>query len=115
MIGFSVMLMYASYLGNLADAMKANALTLDQIRQGQQTTNPVIATRNNLVKDFVENNKDFKQIESIYKQLGRYNEMTENEFLDGLFPNPDPSDGTPQTPSRQRADGKAAHGASREP
>ena len=88
MMGFSILLMYASYLGTLSDALKGQALTLEQIRDGQTTTNPVIAVRNEMVKDFVENNKDFQQIETIYKHLGKYNEMTPNEFLDGLFPEP---------------------------
>ena len=91
MMGFSILLMYASYLGTLSEALKGQAVTLEQIREGQQTTNPVIATRNEMLKDFVENNKDFKQIESIYQSLGRYNKMTPNEFLDSLGPDPERS------------------------
>lgn len=88
LMGFSILFMYASYLGTLSEALSGQALTLDEIRQGQvqQTTNPIIAQKNEMVKDFVENNEDFKQIESIYKHLGRYNEMTPDEFLDGIFP-----------------------------
>lgn len=85
-IGFSILLMYASYLSTIAEAMNANTLTLEEIQQGQGNKNPVFAARNELVKDFTEKNEDFKQIESLYKQLGRYNEMSPNEFLDGLFP-----------------------------
>ncbi len=91
LMGFSILFMYANYLGTLSDALQGHAVTLEQIRAGQQTTNPIIATRDNMVKDFVENNEDFKQIESIYKYLGRYNEMTPDEFLDGLFPESQPS------------------------
>ena len=46
--------------------------------------NPIIATRDAMVKDFVENNEDFKQLESIYSHLGRYGSMTPDEFLDGI-------------------------------
>ncbi len=92
MIAFSVMVMYASYLGTMAEAMQANSLTLEEIRQGQNTTsNPVIAARNEMVKEFTENNEDFKQIESIYTHLGRVNEMSPDEFLDGLFPESAPA------------------------
>ncbi len=92
LMGFSILLMYASYLGTLSDALKGNAITLEQIREGQvaETTNPVIAKRNEMVKDFVENNEDFKQIESIYNVLGRYHEMTPDEFLDAIVPEPTP-------------------------
>ena len=41
-----------------------------------------------MVKEFVENNEDFQQIESIYQTLGRYNKMTPHEFLDSIAPNP---------------------------
>lgn len=104
LMGFSILLMYASYLGTLSDALKGQAVTLEQIREGQQTTNPVIAKKNEMLKDFVENNEDFKQIESIYKHLGKYNEMTPNEFLDGLFPEPPrSSEGAGKTNSEQNS------------
>ena len=41
-----------------------------------------------MVKDFVENNEDFKQIESMYETLGRFDEMTPDEFLDSIAPDP---------------------------
>ena len=114
LMGFSILLMYASYLGTLSDALKGQAVTLEQIREGQKATNPIIATRNEMLKDFVENNEDFKQIESIYKHLGRINEMTPNEFLDGLFPEPGRSnEGAGKTSSEQSSDGKAAGAGSR--
>lgn len=92
MMGFAILFMYASYLGTLSDALKGQSITLEQIRQGQQveTTNPVIAQRNEMVKDFVENNEDFKQIESIYNVLGRFDEMTPDEFLDAIVTEPTP-------------------------
>lgn len=111
MIGFSILLMYASYLGTLADAMKSNTLTLEQIRKGQQTSNPVISARNELVKDFVENNEDFKQIESIYTYLGRYNEMTPDEFLDGLFPDSKKSNARSRKKRREQRSDESAVGA----
>jgi hypothetical protein len=88
LMGFSIFLMWASYLGTMNDALKGQTLTLEQIRAGQKTTNPVLAARNEMVKEFVEKNEDFKQIESIYKHLGNSNNMTPDEFLDGLFPEP---------------------------
>ncbi len=48
------------------------------------TDNELIQTRDRMVKDFVENNNDFSKIESIYTTLGRFNEMTPNEFLDAI-------------------------------
>lgn len=92
LMGFSILMMYASYLGTLQDALNGQTITLEQIREGQQveTTNPVIAQRNEMVKDFVENNEDFKQIESMYETLGRYNEMTPDEFLDAIVPESTP-------------------------
>lgn len=104
LMGFSILFMYGSYLGSLSDALKGQTLTLEEIREGQQTTsNPVVATRNEMVKDFVENNEDFKQVESIYKHLGKYNEMTPDEFLDGLFPEPNRSrGGADKTNGKQR-------------
>lgn len=98
LIGFSVVMMYAGYLGMLAEAMKANTLTLEQIRQGQKTTNPIIGARDEIVKDFVENNESFKQIESIYKHLGRYSQMTDSEFLDGFGPASPLSNARPSQP-----------------
>ena len=47
-----------------------------------------------MVKNFVENNEDFKQIESIYQTLGRYNEMTPDELLDSIAPAPMPKRGS---------------------
>lgn len=98
LIGFSVVMMYAGYLGMLAEAMKANTLTLEQIRQGQKTTNPIIGARDDFVKDFVQNNESFKQIESIYKHLGRFNEMTPDQFLDGFGPAPASANTPPSKP-----------------
>ncbi len=58
-----------------ADALGANSDPAD---------NEIIQTRDRMVKDFVENNSDFGKIESIYSTLGRFNEMTPNEFLDAI-------------------------------
>lgn len=114
-MGFSILLMYASYLGTLSEALKGQAVTLEQIRKGQQTANPVTAARNNMVKDFVENNEDFKQIESIYQHLGRYNEMTPDKFLNGLFPEPGMSNGAARKASREQSyHDNAANGGSRD-
>ena len=63
--------------------------------------NPIIATRDAMVKDFVENNEDFKQFESIYKTLGRYNEMTPDEFLDAIAPAPAPQPRPVPSPAPQ--------------
>jgi hypothetical protein len=111
----SVLLMYGNYLGMVSDALKSQSLTLEQIRadqaqmanalsddqekttgerirarngEAQPNKNPILATRDAMVKDFVENNEDFKQIESMYETLGRFNEMTPNEFLDAIAPDP---------------------------
>jgi len=120
----SILLMYASYLGSISEALTAPMLTLEQIRSdqalitsnspvaepGQPTdepaaeapapsSNPILATRDKMLKDFVENNKEFKQIESIYGILGRYNEMTPDEFLDAIVPEPaEPEAKTPASP-----------------
>ncbi len=67
------------------------------------------------MKDFVENNEDFKQIESIYRHLGKYNEMTADEFLDGLFPKSEPSNArTRKKRGEQRSNGKAPGAGSQE-
>ena len=114
-LAFSVLFMYAGYLGMISDALSGHSLTLEQIRadqvelssrpltvdspatgdpgeeqkdEDQPNKNPIIATRDAMVKDFVENNEDFKQIESIYQTLGRFNQMTPDEFLDSIAPNP---------------------------
>lgn len=111
----SALLMYGNYLGMVSDALKGQSLTLEEIRAdqaqmtialsnaGEMTTgeriraespeappndNAILATRDAMVKDFVENNADFKQIESMYKALGSFNEMTPNEFLDAIAPEP---------------------------
>jgi type IV pilus assembly protein PilC len=118
----AVLLMYGNYLGMVSGALKGQALTLEQIRadQAQMTEalsekqegttgerlqaqageqqpnrNPILATRDAMVKDFVENNEDFKQIESMYETLGRFNEMTPHEFLDAIAPEPTQSQGGP--------------------
>jgi|GEM_PF-720985 len=114
LMGFSILLMFASYLGTLSNALKGQAVTLEQIREGQQTTNPVIATRNEMLKDFVENNQDFKQIESIYKLLGKHNEMTPDEFLDGLFPEPERSHNGAGKKSREPSSNDEAADARRQ-
>jgi type II secretory pathway component PulF len=115
MLMLAVLLMYGNYLGMVSDALKGQSLTLEQIRADQNqmasalsekqaaTTgesvraqqpgdqpnkNPILATRDSMVKDFVENNEDFKQIESMYQTLGRFNEMTPHEFLDSIAPEP---------------------------
>lgn len=114
-LAFSILLMYANYLGTVSEALRGQSLTLEQIRadqldmatglsddrvdqpgeqakqrngQGERNENPILATRDAMVKDFVENNEDFKQIESMYETLGRFNEMTPDEFLDSIAPDP---------------------------
>lgn len=114
-LAFSVLLMYANYLSTVSEALRGQSITHEQIRADQlrvsselsddqvepstQPTgvqqsgqgangNPILATRDAMVKDFVENNEDFKQIESMYEALGRFNEMTPNEFLDSIAPDP---------------------------
>ena len=114
-LAFSVLFMYAGYLSTLSEALSGQSITLDQIREDQiQLTsspskdqmepagepnngqkdeeepnkNPILATRDAMVTDFIENNEDFKKIESIYHKLGRYNEMTPHEFLDSIAPEP---------------------------
>ena len=44
----------------------------------------MLQTRDRMVKDFVENNDDFGKVKSIYSTLGRFNELTPNEFLDAI-------------------------------
>ena len=128
-LAFSVLFMYAGYLGTLSEALSGQSITLEQIRadQIQLTTspfkdrveptgepikgqkdekkpnkNPILATRDAMVKDFVENNEDFKQIESIYQTLGRFNEMTPDEFLDSIAPDPaKPQRGSSLSPDPQ--------------
>lgn len=111
----SVLLMYGNYLGMVSEALKGQSLTLEQIRadQAQMTIalsdrqemttgeriraqsgetrpndNAILATRDAMVKDFVENNEDFKRIETMYETLGRFDEMTPDEFLDSIVPDP---------------------------
>lgn len=111
----SVLMMYGNYLGMVSEALRGQSLTLEQIRADQNrmtaalsdhqemTTgeriraqggeappndNAILATRDAMVKDFVENNADFKQIETIYETLGRFNKMTPDEFLDSIAPDP---------------------------
>ncbi len=48
------------------------------------TDNELLQTRDRMVKEFVENNDDFSKVKSIYNTLGRFNEMTPNEFLDAI-------------------------------
>jgi len=124
-LAFSVLFMYAGYLGMISDALSGQSLTLEQIRAdrtplasslievpatstvepgveapsleateeadepAEPNKNPILATRDAMVKEFVENNKEFQQIESLYKTLGRFNEMTPDEFLDSIAP-PEP-------------------------
>ena len=95
MICFSIMLMWANYLSMMNEAVNAQTATLEQIRAGQKADNPMIAARNEIVKDFVDNNEDFKQFESIYRHLGDYGTMSPDEFLDGLLDSATPSGGRP--------------------
>lgn len=82
--GTAVILMYANYLGTLNEALQAPMAAAERIEDGEKTTNPIIAARDEAVKEFVENNEDFKQIESIYKHLQNINTQDPNEFLDGF-------------------------------
>lgn len=82
--GTAVILMYANYLGTLNEALQAPMAALERIEQGEQTTNPIIAARDEAVRDFVENNEDFQQIQSIYQHLQNVNSQDPNEFLDGF-------------------------------
>lgn len=132
-LAFSVLFMYASYLGTISEALSGQSLTLEQIRaeqmqltgslfkdrvgpigepigepiKGQKdgekpNKNPILATREAMVKDFVEHNQDFKQIESMYQTLQRFNEMTPNQFLDSIAPDPaKPQRGSSPSPSPQ--------------
>ena len=108
LLGVTVTSMYARYLQMVDGALQASSSTLDQLREDTQavlrdepldsTTDPsaipqldsspsdneLIQTRDRMVKDFVEHNEDFKQFESMYSKLGRFNEMTPNEFLDAI-------------------------------
>lgn len=60
--------------------------------------NALLQTRDRMVKDFIEHNQDFSKIESIYSTLGRFGEMTPNEFLDAIAGEPRPPS-TPATPT----------------
>lgn len=82
--GTAVILMYANYMRTLHEALQPPMAAAEQIEQGEKTTNPVIAARDEAVKDFVENSEDFKQIESIYNHLQNINTQDPNEFLDGF-------------------------------
>ena len=105
LLGGTAISMYARYLQMVDGALKASSSTLDQIRDDNlaaisdesfapsaspsgiadaQSDNELIQTRDQMVEDFVENNEDFKQVESMYSTLSRFNEMTPNEFLDAI-------------------------------
>ncbi len=82
--GTAVILMYANYMGTLNEALTAPMATAEQIEDGEKTDNPIIAARNEAVRDFVENNEDYKKIQSTYEHLQNINTMTPDEFLDGF-------------------------------
>lgn len=103
LLGFTIISMYSNYLQMVTGALQANSQTLDQIRgdvlagttsadqvsgalgsSAGAANNELIQTRDRMVKDFVENNEDFKKVESIYTTIGRFHEMTPNEFLDAI-------------------------------
>jgi len=90
-LGVAVMLMYANYLGTLHEALNNPMGTTEQIAEGEKSTNPVIAAKNEAVKDFMEKNEDFNKIKSMYEHLSDINRMTPDEFLDG-FGTPDDSE-----------------------
>ncbi len=105
LLGFTVVSMYTQYLQMVSGALRANSQTLTQMREaiagGQNvpmavgdTDNELLQTRDRMVKEFMENNDDFGRIESIYSTLGRYNELTPNEFLDAIA-------GGPQAPKKK--------------
>ncbi len=83
-IAVAVFLMYANYLGTLNEALKNPMGTLEQIENGEKSSNPTVAAKNKMVKDFMENNDDFKQFKSLYEHLPNINKMSPNEFLDGF-------------------------------
>ena len=83
-LGIAVMLMYANYLGTLHEALNNPMGTTEQIEAGEKTANPVIAAKNEAVKEFMENNEDFQKIKSMYEHLSEINSMTPDEFLDGF-------------------------------
>lgn len=111
LLGACIFSMYAGYMDTVTGALQANSKTLDDFRTealaaigsepktaGSVGSNPsaesgsdnsIIQTRDRMVKEFVDNNQDFKQIESIYKQLGRFGEVSNQEFLDGLLGEPE--------------------------
>lgn len=101
LIGVSILAMYAGYMGEVAEALNANTATISELRDTESGSgesspdNSILQTRDRMVKDFVENNEDFQKIESIYTQLGRFGEVSNNEFLDGLLG---------KTPAQQRAE-----------
>lgn len=105
LLGGTTISMYARYLQMVDGALQANSSTLDRLREetlaamsGEslnaaggpasirepQSDNELIQTRDQMVEDFVENNEDFKQIESMYSTLRNFNSMTGNEFLDAI-------------------------------
>ena len=107
LLGFTVVSMYTRYMHMVSGALQANSQTLDEIRGaliaappandelpnsprmgiGQvasDSDNELIQTRDRMVEDFVENNEDFKKVQSIYSSLQRFNELTPNEFLDAI-------------------------------
>ena len=84
MMAAVVALMYAQYLGSLNRVLQSPLGTAEQIQNGEKSNNPVIAAKNEAVKDFIENNEDFKQIKLIYEHLINVNTMDPDEFLDGF-------------------------------
>ncbi|MCC7334014.1 MAG: type II secretion system F family protein [Pirellulaceae bacterium] len=79
----------------VVDSTSQNSSNSDSERLDSEAAgdedNELIQTRDRMVKDFVENNADFGKFKSIYSTLGRFNELTPNEFLDAIA-------GDPQSP-----------------
>lgn len=107
LLGFTIVSMYSQYLQMVSGALRANSQTLEQMREAVAAgptdsgeDNELLQTRDRMVKDFVENNSDFSKIESIYSTLGRFNEMTPNEFLDAIAGDSPP----PKTPDTRAAE-----------
>lgn len=83
-IGMVVIVMYANYLGTLNEALNNPLGTVEQIQHGEKSSNPITAVKNEAVKNFLENNEDFKTIRSAYENLHNFNSVSPEEFLDGF-------------------------------
>lgn len=88
-VGFLIFLMYANYIGMLNDAIDNPMGSLEEIRNGElpETTNLITAQRDKIVKDFVEKNQDFKNVELYSNTLtDAFSQGNPNDMLDALDP-----------------------------